>query len=318
MAVITQDGAATHIAQILCHIAVDAFGLAALDDDWDRRGSQPGPVTALAPMEQASKQQGPGARRASEASLRYFGRQAEAMPDRQFRPSADPREPRYWQVTLDSPAGQRAAGMLAARYGLTTSPVLLAAFAVAFSGFTGQPCVALHLVVSNRFRPGFAGSVSPVMQTCLATLDVDAPFGELARRAWQSALGAYKHAYYDPAARIELCAQLAASRGAELDWSVVFNDRRVNSRAPDQGPGEPSALRGELARTTLTWGDRDDMPQEKLSVNFIDAPGTLCAEIRADTCFVSPADIEGLLRHIETVLVDAALDDPAGDEGAAA
>ena len=61
-------------------------------------------------------------------------------------------------------------------------------------------------MVSNRFRPGFAGSVSPVMQSCLGVIEVaDAPFEEVVRRAWQSALGAYKHAYYDLAGKGEVC-----------------------------------------------------------------------------------------------------------------
>ena len=314
MAVITRQGAATHVAEAVCHIAADAFGLAALHEDFDRllpgpARVRPGPVTAMPPAEQAARQQGSGARRAHEASMRYFERLAAVIPDRQFPSSRDPREPRFWQVTLESPAARLAAGTLAARFGLTTSPVLLAAFATAFSGFTGQPSVALHLVVSNRFRPGFAGSVSPVMQTCLAVLPADAPFGEVARRAWQSALGAYKHAYYDPEAKIALCEQLALGRGTGPDWSVVFNDRRVRSREPsgDAPAGASQALGNELSRSRLIWGDRDDMPQEKLSLNIIDAPDALCAEVRADTCVMRPQDMAELLRRMETILVEEAL-----------
>jgi hypothetical protein len=349
MAVITHRGAATHVAEMICHIALDAFGQAALHDDFDHRDERTGPVTAMQPLEQARRQRGPGGRRASEASLRYFERLAASVPDPQFSPSADPRQPRFWQVTLESPAGYQAARMLAARLGLSTSPVLLAAFAVALTRLTSNQRAALYLVVSNRFRPGFAGSVSPVMQSCLCVLEVaDAPFGELARRAWQSALGAYKHAYYDPADMGEACERLAAERGAEPDWHVVFNDRRVRSREladsisgdEDGAPRGPAPLRDDLirttltrttlarttltrttlARTTLTWGERRDMPMEKVSLNICDAPGTLCAELWADSHFVSPADMAGLLRCIERVLVDAALDDGAGtgDEAEAA
>jgi hypothetical protein len=299
-----------------------------LHDDFDRRGERTGPVTAMQPLEQARRQQGPGGRRASEASLRYFERLAASVPDRQFSPSADPRQPRFWQATLESPAGYQAVRMLAARLGLSTSPVLLAAFAVALTRLTSNQRAALYLVVSNRFRPGFAGSVSPVMQSCLCVLEVaGAPFEELVRRAWQSALGAYKHAYFDPAGQLEVCERLAAERGGEPDWNVVFNDRRVRSReladsvSGDEGnaPGGPAPLRDgltrtTLSRTTLTWGERTDMPMEKVSLNICDAPGTLCVELWADSHFVSPADMAGLLRHIERVLVDAALGDGAGTE----
>ncbi|HEX6523624.1 MAG TPA: condensation domain-containing protein [Streptosporangiaceae bacterium] len=312
MAVITHRGNATHVVQVICHIALDAFGLAALYDDFDHRDERTGPVTAMQPMEQAGRQRGPSGRGAHEASMRYFERLAANVPDRQFKMSADPRQPRFWQVTLDSPAGYRAAGMLAARLGLSTSPVLLAAFAVAFTSVSVSPRLATHVVVSNRFRPGFADSVSPVMQTCLGVIETGGPFEEVVRRAWQSALGAYKHAYYDPTAKREVCERLTSERGADLDWSIVFNDRRVLSRefadTVSAADGTPS-LRDELTQSTLTWGIRNDMPQEKLSLNICDVPDTLSCEVWADTHFMSPADMEGLLRGIETAMVDAALAD---------
>jgi len=323
MAVITHRGTATHVAEMICHIALDAFGQAALHDDFDRRDERTRPVTAMQPLEQARRQRGPGGRRASEASLRYFERLAASVPDRQFSPSADPRQPRFWQVTIESPAGYQAVRMLAARLGLSTSPVLLAAFAVAFTHLTSNQRVALHLVVSNRFRPGFAGSVSPVMQSCLCVLEVaGAPFEEVVRRAWQSSLGAYKHAYFDPAGKREVCERLAAERGAEPDWDVIFNDRRVRSREPagsisgdaDDAPSASAPLRDELTRTTLTWGERNDMPVQKVFLNICDAPGTLRVELWADSHFVSPADMAGLLRRIEDVLVDAVLGDGVGTQ----
>ena len=103
-----------------------------------------------------------------------------------------------------------------------------------------------------------------------------------------------------------------AERGAEPDWSVVFNDRRVLSREfadPTSAADGTPSLRDELTRSTLTWGDRNDMPEQKVFMNICDAPGTLCCELWADTHFVSPADMEGLLRRIETVVVNAALAD---------
>ena len=81
--------------------------------------------------------------------------------------------------------------------------------------------------------------------------------------------------------------------------------------------GAPS-LRDELTRTTLTWGDRNDMPQQKVFLNICDAPDTLCVELWADTHFMTPADMEKLIRGIETVIVNAALADgvPAGSTSA--
>lgn len=327
MAVITHRGTATHVAETICHLALDAFGLAVLHDDFDRRDDRTGPVTAVQPFEQARRQRGPGARRAHDASMRHFERLAALVPDRMFSESADPRKPRFWQVTCESQAGYQAAMVLAARLGLSTSPVLLAAFAVALTPLTvlesGQPAV-VQLVVSNRFRPGFAGSVSQVAQSAPCLIEAaGAPFAEVAVRTWKSALLAYKHAYYDPAGKDEVTKQIAAERGAEPDLSVFFNDRRVRGREladavsgnGDDAPGGLPPRRDELARTTLTWGEPYDVPEQKVFLSIVDMPGTLCCELRADTHFVTPADMAGLLRRIESVLVEAALREGDGADG---
>ena len=132
MAVITHRGAATHVAEIYCHLAMDGFGLAALRADLARHdpaGPAPAPVTAVQPLEQAGRQRGPAGRRAHDASMRYFERLAASAPDRQFSEQADRQRPRFWQVVYESPAGYLAAKTLAARLGVSTSPVLLAAYA---------------------------------------------------------------------------------------------------------------------------------------------------------------------------------------------
>jgi hypothetical protein len=315
VAVITYRGTATYVAEVICHLALDAFGLAALHEDFDRHDERAGPVTAMQPLEQARRQSGPGGHRAHEASMRYFERLVARAPDRLFRESADPRKPRFWVVTCESPAGYRAARMLATRLGLSTSPVLLAAFAVALTPLTtlapGQP-VVMQLVVSNRFRPRFADSVSPVAQSvpCLIE-EPGAPFEEVALRAWPSALLAYKHAYYDPAGKQEVSRRIAAERGAEADLGVIFNDRRVRSRElADSITGDAAdglaPIRDELARTTLNWGEAFDIPEQKVFLSVLEMADSLCCELRADTHFVSPADMAGLLLRIESVLVESA------------
>jgi len=324
MAVITSRDTATHVAEVICHLALDAFGLAALHDDFDHHDERTGPVTAMQPLEQARRQSGPGGHRAHEASMRHFERLVGRAPDRLFRESADLRKPRFWQVTCESPASYRAARVLANRLGLSTSPVLLAAFAVALIPLTslasGQP-VVVQLVVSNRFRPGFARSVSPVAQSIPCMIEVPgAPFEEVALRTWQSALLAYKHAYYDPAGKQEVSKRIAAERGSEADLGVFFNDRRVGSREladsiTGDAVGSLAPIPDELTRTTLTWGEPFDIHEQKVFLSVVDMADTLCCELRADTHFVSPADMVGLLRRIESVLVNAALREGDGGEG---
>ena len=306
---------------------MDGFGLAALRADLashDRTGPAPAPVTAMQPLEQARRQRGPAGRRAHDASMRHFERLAASAPDRQFSELADKQQSRFWQVIYESPAGYQASRTLAARLRVSTSPVLLAAYAVALSPLTSSQSVAVQLVVNNRFRPGFGGSVSTLAQSFPCLIEVgDARFEEVCVRAWHSALVAYKHAYYDPAGKDEVSRRLAAERGAELALGVFFNDRRMRSRELADSisgaaatPGGPPSLRSELTRSTLTWGERNDMPADKVFLYINDTSHTLCYELWADSHFMSPADMAALMRRIEAVLVDAAVGDTAFEDAA--
>jgi hypothetical protein len=322
MAVITHHGAATHVAEIYCHLAMDGFGLAALRADlarYDRTGPEPAPVTAMQPLEQARRQRSPAGRRAHDASMRHFERVAASAPDHQFSEQADKQQPRFWQVIYESRPGYLASRTLAARLGVSTSSVLLAAYAAALSALTSSQSVAVALVVNNRFRPGFADSVSTIAQSFPCLIEVgDTRFDEVCVRAWRSALVAYKHAYYDLAGKDEVNRRIAAERGAEPALGVFFNDLRMRSRElADSVSGdaatqaEPPSPRAELARSTLTWGDRNDVPADPMFLYINDVPDTLCYELWADSHFVSPPDMAALMRRIEAVLVDAAV--PAMD-----
>ena len=97
----------------------------------------------------------------------------------------------------------------------------------------------------------------------------------------------------------------ARDQGGQEERGPV-GDRNGSREEPgDASCGPP--LRDELSRTTLTWGDRDDAPAQKVFLSICDTPGTLCCELWADTRFVSPADMAALLRRLESVLVDAVL-----------
>ena len=204
-AVILKRGTATHLVSEICHLAADGLGALAMVADLARRdpvtGLAGGPVTALTPLEQARRQAAPAGQRQSDAALRYWERLLRTIPARRFADSADKRQPRYWQAYYDSPATDLAVRAIAARVRADSPTILLAAFAVALCRVTGNNPVVAQLVVSNRFRPGLAETVSPVNQTGLCVLDVGGvTFDAVVARAWRSAMGAYKHALLRPAA----------------------------------------------------------------------------------------------------------------------
>jgi hypothetical protein len=318
-AIVMRGGVPALLVAVVCHLVIDSFGFAALLADLAARdpvtGLATGPPDPMQPLEQARWQRTPAARRQSDAALRHWERLLRAIPPRRCVRPADKRTPRYWQAFYDSPATDLAARMVAARTRADTSPVLLAAFAVALARVTGNNPVVVQVVVSNRFRPGFAGTVSPLTQVGLCVVDVAGiTFDEAVARAWRSALGAYKHAYYDPARLDQLVAKAGRDWGEDV-LSCYVNDRRVRHRP---GTGDPvpteEELRAALPRSELRWGYRRDQPDAKLFMFVNDEPDTVNCELCVDTHYMSPTDCEACLRGLEAVAVEAALD-PAARTG---
>jgi Condensation domain len=349
-AVVTADGAPAYLVWAVCHLAADGSATGVIIDELaarlgaepgpitfvvDRNGvyvpvtpltvtpaataarvSELGPVTGVPPLEQAAAQ---ATSRRSVAALAHWEKVLRAVPARRFTEPAEPRQPRYWQLCYDSPATDLAIRVIARRTGTSTSTVLLAAYAVTMARLTQANPAVVQVVVSNRFRPGFASSVSPVSQAGLCAIDVAGiTVDEAVARAFRTAMTAYKLAYYDPLARDELIAAISAERGAEVDVGCSVNDRRIVT-AQDDGRPDPGAeaITAALRRSELLWGFRRDRPTGRCFLLVNDVPGTTYFELIADTSYLPPDSMEACLRGIEAVAVAAALD-PAAATGVAA
>ena len=197
MGVVHRDGVLTHIAVAYTHMAVDGTGLHALMRDVIENMRPDAPaVTAFQPLDQVERQRSPAGQCHAEAALRTWEKSLREIPATRFSTSPDPRRPRFWEVGFDSPAMYLAIGPIAARNGVSTSPVLVAAFAVALAGITDSPTAAFQVMVSNRFRPGFADSVSPTSQGSLCVLDVaGASFDDVVQQAESIAMRTHLCAY---------------------------------------------------------------------------------------------------------------------------
>jgi hypothetical protein len=315
--VIRQQGTPTHMVSAVCHLATDLFGTLAMTADLadrDPRTGQPrAPAPPMPPLEQARRQRTPAARRVSDTAMRYWEDLLKTVPPRRFANQAGPRQPRYWQARFDSPALYLATRAIDARHQVGASPVLLAAVAVALARVTASNPVLIRVVVSNRFRPGLAQSVSQVSQTGLSVIDVaDITFDEAVTRAWRSSLAAYKHAYYDPAQLDELVARLSREQGEEIDINCYYNDRRMQAQRDSAGPVPAERdLRAALPRTALRWDPPSDRPSERFFVHVDDEPGSVNIVMSADTRYISPGDMEACLRGMEEIAVAAATDPPA-------
>ena len=302
---VRQHDFVTHMVVTYCHLATDTHGINVLLADLaDADADDPPPVTAIQPLELARWQQGRAAQRQHDASMRYWCGLVRTVAARRFGESTDPRTPRYWEVICDSPAAYRALGIIAVREGVDTSPVLLAAYAVACATLSGDGLFVTQSLVSNRFRPGMADAVATLAQPGLCVVDVaDIPFAAAVARARQSSMSGSLNAYYEPFAHDETLAEL------DVDLGVFFNDRRIRHRAP----AEPSDLdpRPLLPLTTVRWARKIDAFGHRLFLHFNDMPDTLNFALLADTHCLAPDDILACARIMEATLVAAALDPTA-------
>jgi hypothetical protein len=308
-AVIRSGGVLTHQVLVILHTSIDADGLAALLADVGK-DDESAPV-GMPPLEQARRQQTPAGRKQNATSLEYLEKVLRTVAPSRFGERKYPGDRVIHEIRYRSPATQLAIRSVAARLGVNTSPVLLASFAVGLARFTGVNPVLAMLMVSNRFRPGLSDSVSALIQLTPYLIDVaDITLDETVVRAARSALTAYKNAYYNPYEQDEVIERVERERGEEIDLSCFYNDSRLFDRGAT-GPVTAEQIQAALERSTVRWVDEINPPKRKIYFNVFDTRGDIEFEMTADSRWFAPADMETIVRNIEAVAVEAALDGSA-------
>jgi hypothetical protein len=123
---------------------------------------------------------------------------------------------------------------------------------------------------------------------------------------------AFKHAYYDPDDRLALLERVNAERGAEIDISCFFNDRRRLGRPVPTGRTATLAeIRAALPASRLRWTTEPGLSKQKLYMSVDDIPDGIELAMSADTEHLSTVDMEAIVRGIEAVLVEMAADPDA-------
>jgi hypothetical protein len=314
MAAVVSAGVVTHVVTVILHTSIDAFGLSALAADIGARdpetGAAAGPVTALPPLAQAAWEASPAGRRQNERSLRYLDKVLRTAPADLFGPPRYDGEPRYDLLRYRSRALAMAAHAVAARERVDDSPALLAAFLVAAGRVTGVRELVTLMLVSNRFRPGYADSVSALIKVTPFVLDVaDRTVGEVVALATGKALNAYRCAYYDAYEQDEVVARVERDRGVAFDLSCYYNDRRQRDRL-HTGVTPPSGdqIRAARADSELSWRQEVDIPRAKLNLCLDDPPGAVELVLSCDGRYFSREDMTALALAIEEVAVQAAIE----------
>jgi len=312
MAVICRDGTPAWFVALYSHMAIDGYGIEALQADLDNldraRGLALAPAEGIQPMELARAQRSRSALRQQGAALRQWERQLRTIAPQRFPPVPAPPAPRYWEASYSSPATYLALDEVAARTRVHSGTILLAAFAVVLGRVSGEPLSVVRTLVSNRFRPGFKSAVAGLAQSALCVIDGTGPFGEVVRRAFAAQLAAGMHAYYDPRELWALIDRVAAERACEFDLQCYFNDRR---RTLAQSPGRVTVTSAELSaalpKSSLRWGRKSNTPDSTCYLHVNAVPDTIDLTLRVDTHRVSPDDLVNCLRGIEEVVVNTAL-----------
>lgn len=291
-AVVLRDGKPAHLALSLSHLAVDAWSLRILADDWaalvagDKLGEPP-----AQPLDRAEFEREGAGRRRGEESLDYWRKTLARAPRTLFdlpRPSVE--TPRYLRVGMESQAMAMAATSLARRWGISTASVLTVACAAQLGAHTGHDRVPLQLIVANRHDRRFRGMVGPTAQDGLLLLDLDGDsFAETMRRGHMQAMAAYRYGHYDPAAVRALRAE------AGVDLSAYFNDIRAAGDWP-QLPTDPTPTR------TFTVGSYAKVDATAFFATGA-APDTGQLYLLVDTARLSRDTAVDLLRGVAETLV---------------
>jgi hypothetical protein len=312
MAVTRHRGQLTHRVWVMCHLVTDGFGSRVLIRERAARDASASRA-APTPLDQARWQHSPAGQRQCQAALRHWERLLRGVPAGRFPDRGERPHPRYRQAQFTSRALHLAVRAISARTGVEASSVLLTCYAVALSRVTGGRPVVVVLVVNNRFRPGLADSVSPLIQPGVCVIDLpDGTLDEAVAHTRRRAIAGYKYAYYHPARREELIARVNQERGEEVDLDCSFNDRRLKHRDQAGPPPTPDEIRAARPESGFEWTEQQDhRPYAGLYVYVDDVPDTVQLTAVADVHCVPPGDVEAVVRGMAEVAVAGALDPAA-------
>jgi hypothetical protein len=309
-ALVLVGGRVRHVALVFSHVAADFHATEILLRDLRLlllRGTVTGPA-GLQSVDVAAAERGAVRHRTYRALdhwLANYGR----LPRSMFEAVAAPLVPRYRRALLVSPALDAAMRLIAGKHRVTTSTVLVAATAATIGAWTGHGTCGLFTMVNNRFQPGYRDAISKLNQIGMFALDLsDRPaFADLLPRAWQAALAAYQHAYYDPLVLDRALHEIGRPPGSGLEPYCYFNDLRLPGDTEAVGDLRDEAdVRAALARTSLTWPETIDRFAWRFRLQVLDTPGGIGISVTVDSRYLPPDRAERFLLDLEDLVVTAA------------
>jgi hypothetical protein len=326
MGVVRRSGTIVYIVMGFSHVFVDGNGLGILLDDLehlDRSTGEAGEATAppkgLNPLELARLQGSSAGRRQSERAIKYWAAQLGQLNAWRHGETLCPREPRFAELVVCSPAMELGIRAVAARTGIDSASVLLAAYSMGVARVFGRNPSVVQISVSNRFRPGLADMVSQIAQHAICVVDTaDATFDEVLVKAQKAARSAAFYGYYDPVECARLLDETDTSRGEPLDISWSLNDRRTMFQPKNGDMPVEVDMAHAVPLTKLYWDRKqptfdgtlflqvDSDPVEAHRRPLAEGLPAVFMEVWTDTHLFALDEVEAFVREMEAVLVKAA------------
>lgn len=306
-AIVTRAGRPMALGLTFSHVSLDAGALDLVAAEWRRLlAGEELPPPDWQPLDQAAyESSGPGAARGAKAIEYWRSILLDAPLDVFDFPPGEAEDPRCVELGMDSAALAVAAEILAGRWSISTSSVLLGTWALIMATVQERRRAILQIIASNRHDPRLRRMVGAVGLDGLFVLDLpETNLAEVCRAAHRRALAAYRTACYDPYEQHAMREEIGRLRGRVPDLDAFFNDARAVDGWPNRprlAPGEdPAVLTGRT--TAYVVGPR---PGERVKAFFTVGLATHTARLRliADTAYLPVPMAESMLRGVETLLL---------------
>jgi len=301
-------GQVRQLCLVVHHVAVDREALAVL------RTELRAALTGRAPAHHADEgdpyrgETGDRARRRSEAAADHWRRTLPDLPAVVLPYHRDSSRLVQRLGWIDSPTLGRALPVLAARLNLSPPAIVLAAFDLALTAWTGLRRWRWETIVDNRPQNAVRGAVGCFIDPTLVNTEVDTrrSFADHARGVADALLVGLRHSVCDYTDLYELEVRGALLRGSNLDAPLIYNFKSAADSRPEPGDRPPDpVVDGGFSPAEVHWAQRHDPALLFVRVHRLGEVPRL--SLAARDSLVPADDHRALLFAVEHVLWSAAV-----------
>ncbi|MFF7647090.1 condensation domain-containing protein [Streptomyces canus] len=324
--VVTSAGVPAFVVLVVFHMAVDGWSVRILSEDLAAvlrasfRGLPYPPDSAIGqPVDRLEYELGAEGKEASMEAVHHWERTVARFPARVLPHSTSPPEtPRFQERCLHSAALTVASRTLAARHRVTPGTVVLAFFCELLARRSGNTGCGVLMFSNNRFDDSAAALSGIMLQSVPIYLQIEGlSLEERLRQAQRAGLVAGASGQYDPEHVQAMLQDLARRTGLRPDLACGVNltlpeerENAVGTTVDSQGTAEE--IRRLLPGTRVTRQKAPDWDDMRIYLSAREEPDGMAVALRADTFVLSSAGAVQLLRELERLLAEAALDTTHG------